>query len=182
MRCLYRKWSHLFDGPPLICISERRARPCLLVRQLGWHRPHVSTLFHFRHRLISPLPSCHSIDYRLINLVWRNRPLGLCSQTPSMPSVGAPGDLFGPQADMIPTDSSPIPDTTTPDTCPAEAKEKGEARRKLKTKKLSSAGATQAEDPEKEKRPTKLIAPIYNGLGVAVTICVYHSWLYLVFP
>jgi hypothetical protein len=30
-----------------------------------------------------------------------------------------------------------------------------------------------------EKRPTKLIAPIYNGLGVAIALCAYRPWLYL---
>ena len=95
-----------------------------------------------------------------------------------MPSIDAPGDPFGSQADMIPTESSPIPDTTIPDTRPAETKEKGELTLKRKgfPMRLSSVRAAQAEDPEREKRPIKLIAPIYNGLGVAITICAYRPW------
>jgi cellulose synthase/poly-beta-1,6-N-acetylglucosamine synthase-like glycosyltransferase len=123
------------------------------------------------------IPICQDFDDRLIKLVWRHRPQGLHSREPSILSMGAHSDPFGSQAAIAPTDRGSIPDTPTP----AETKEKEEEPKKPEEQPpkksffgwRSAKPRTQDEDPEKEKevkRPTKLIAPIYNGLGVALAL------------
>jgi hypothetical protein len=125
--------------------------------------------------------SCQDFDDRLIKLVWRHRPLGLHSREPSILSMGAASDPFGSQVAIMPMDPSTIPNTPSPE----ETKEKEEASTKPEEQapQRSFFGwriakpRTQAEDLEKEKevkRPTKVIAPIYNGLGVALALCVSH--------
>jgi len=175
----------------LICVSEGRARPCLLVRPPERHHPHVSPLFAFFLAwpvdFISPFSSCQDFDDRLIKLVWRSRPMGLQSREPSMLSMGAYSNPFDSQAAILSTDPNTIPGTPS-----AETKEKEEATKPEEPapKKSffgwrSARPRTQAGDPEKETegiRPTKLIAPIYNGLGVALAICAYRPRLYLFLP
>ena len=111
--------------------------------------------------------------------------MGLYSREPSILSLGTHIDPFDSQAAIIPKDPSTIPGTPH-----AEAQEKEgvpqkpeeQAPRKSLFGWKSARPRTQAEDAEKEmerKRPTKLIAPIYNGLGVAVAICAYRPWFYL---
>jgi hypothetical protein len=129
--------------------------------------------------LISPFFSCQDFDDRLIKLVWRSRPMGLQSREPSILSMGAYSSPFDSQAAIIPTDPNTIPGTPI-----GETKEKDEAMKpEEQTPRKSFFGwrsakpRTQAGDPEQEmelKRPTKVIAPIYNGLGVAVALCAYR--------
>lgn len=90
--------------------------------------------------------------------------------------MGARSDPFGSQAAILPTDSSTVPGT------PAETKENSEAPSKPEeqTPKKSLFGwrsakprteSADAEQDMEKKRPTKLIAPIYNGLGAALALC-----------
>ena len=104
-----------------------------------------------------------------------------------MASIPVHGDPFASDAAIIPTGPSTIPGSPSF----LEMKEKeddlGKPEEPAPTKSFfgwkSAKQRTQA-DPEKDtekKRPTKLIAPIYNGLGVAVALCVYHpSALHLI--
>ena len=104
-----------------------------------------------------------------------------------MASIPVHGDPFASDAAIVPTGPSTIPSSPSF----LEMKEKegdlGKPGGPAPTKSFfgwkSAKQRTQA-DPEKDtekKRPTKLIAPIYNGLGVAVALCVYHlSALHLI--
>ena len=128
--------------------------------------------------LISSFSSCQDFDDRLIKLVWRNRPTGLQSREPSMHSMGAFSDPFGSEAAIIPPDPSTA--SGTPPLMDKEgnlSKPEEHAPAKSLFGWRSAKPRTQAADPEKDmqkNRPTKLIAPIYNGLGVAVALCAYH--------
>lgn len=102
-----------------------------------------------------------------------------------MLSMGAYSNPFDSQAAILPTNSNTIPGT------PSETKETDEAiKPEEPTPKKSFFGwrsakpRPQARDPEKGtevRRPTKVIAPIYNGLGVALAICAYRPFALLGF-
>jgi len=102
-----------------------------------------------------------------------------------MHSMAAHSDPFGSQANIMPTDPSTaggtpsLTETKEKEGDPSKPESKPEEQ--APTKSLfgwrSAKPRTQADDPEKDmgkKRPTKLIAPIYNGLGVAVALCAYR--------
>ena len=101
-----------------------------------------------------------------------------------MLSMGAYSNPFDSQAAILPTDPNTIPGTP-------ETKETDEAMKPEEpTPKKSFFGwrsakpRPQAQDPEKGlegRRPTKVIAPIYNGLGVALAICAYRPFTLLGF-
>jgi hypothetical protein len=115
--------------------------------------------------------------------------MGLQSREPSVLSMGAYSNPFDTdsQAAILPTDPNTIPGTP-----PAETKEKEEtmkpeepAPKKSFFGWRSAKPRTQTGDPETDmesRRPTKLIAPIYNGLGVAIALCAYRPSLYLCLP
>ena len=114
--------------------------------------------------------------------------MGLYSREPSVLSMGAHTDSFDSQAATMLTGSSTIPGTPPVETKekegPPTTKPEEQAPKRSFFGWKSARPRIQTEDPEKEmekKRPTKLIAPIYNGLGVAVAMCAYRPWLYLHF-
>ncbi len=94
--------------------------------------------------------------------------------------MGAYSNPFDSQAAILPTDPNTNPGT------PAETKENEETiKPEEQTPKKSFFGwrsakpRPQAQDPEKGtevRRPTKVLAPIYNGLGVALAICAYRPF------
>ena len=100
--------------------------------------------------------------------------------------MGVYSSPFDSQAAILPADPNSIPVT------PAETKETDEAAKpeeQVPQKSFfgwrSAKPRPQAGDPEKAsemRRPTKVIAPIYNGLGVALALCAYPPLLYLVLP
>lgn len=140
----------------------------------------VRFFFFWSGQSISPFSSCQDFDDRLIKLVWRSRPMGLRSREPSMLSMGAYSNPFDSQAAILPTDSNTTPGTP-------ESKENEDATKPEEhTPKKSFFGWRSAKprapagDPENEmgmRRPTKVIAPIYNGLGVALALCAYRPCL-----
>ena len=97
-----------------------------------------------------------------------------------MASMAINGNPFASDAAILPTDPSTTPGTPSL----LEMKEKegdpGKPEEPAPTRSFfgwkSAKPRTQA-DPEQDmekKRPTKLIAPIYNGLGAALALCAYH--------
>lgn len=91
--------------------------------------------------------------------------------------MGAYSNPFDSQAAILPTDPSTISGP------PSETKKKEDATTPEQAPKKSFFGwrsakpQSQARDLEKEveaRRPTKVIAPIYNGLGVALALCTYR--------
>ena len=102
-----------------------------------------------------------------------------------MLSMGAYSNPFDSQAAILPTDPNTIP------VSPAETKETDQAEKpEEQVPKKSFFGwrsakpLPQAADPEKAsemRRPTKVIAPIYNGLGVALALCAYRPFALLGF-
>jgi len=93
--------------------------------------------------------------------------------------MNAFGSPFDSQAAILPTDPNTIPGTPTGETKETDdaMKPEEQAPKKSFFGWRSAKPRTAAGDLEKEmemRRPTKVIAPIYNGLGVAVALCAYR--------
>lgn len=114
------------------------------------------------------IPLCRDFEERLIKLVWRAR--GTISVPPSeVSSSGTPSD------DNLAEKSK---EASPPGPVEAQAS-RGAKTRSTSLWKLFSWRSTRPE-PEKDmelaaskSRRTKLLAPLYNGLGCALTCCKY---------
>ena len=113
------------------------------------------------------IPLCRDFEDKLIKLVWRNR-----SVTSSVANSSLPSSNMASNIDLNPKEKlSELSETDESPRTKAVPKSKWNFGWKLSPKKT-----TPQSDPEKNaagpsSRPMRLFAPVYNGFGIALSIC-----------
>lgn len=131
------------------------------------------------------IPTCQEIDKHLISLVWSNRPTNLQSPAPSLFTSGTSGKLspydstanvpLNPNgAESSATAEKRASRTTGRRDVTTTGEEENEKRANVKKsffgwKTEKNGGDIEADKPA--TRPTRLFAPVYNGLGAG--LCLY---------
>lgn len=159
---LYSAMNDVWYAGPIIWITLSRREFSLqgcCTAPLRFSSPMVSTLYR-----------CQEIDRQLIGLVWKNRPSGLGTSAASFMTSAAGTTASAPASEAHMVVKEKTDDTRRESKLP----ESDEKRANVHKSWFGWRTEKMGRDIEADKpatRPTRLFAPVYNGLGAGLCLC-----------
>ena len=128
------------------------------------------------YNLDSIIPTCRDFEEKLIKLVWTHRSTNVSIASLNLASSNTSSDANLTEKLKAVAESKEVPTTT-------EAQPAGRSNAPKKSRFWGLAyWVTDKGDIEKtaegpSPRPIRLLAPAYNGLGVAMSICEFNPYI-----
>ncbi|KAI0808303.1 glycosyl transferase family group 2-domain-containing protein [Fomes fomentarius] len=117
------------------------------------------------HDLENIISTCHDFEDKLIKLVWNRRSARISTSSINMDSSNASSDAHLAEKPKEDVETKEVPDPS-PQTRPKDKKKRFWGLAYWVTDKRDIEKTAEGPSP----RPVRLVAPIYNGLGVAMSI------------
>lgn len=118
------------------------------------------------HDLENIISTCHDFEDKLIKLVWNRRSARVSTSSINMDSSDASSEAQLAEKTKEHVETKEVPDSS-PQTRPKDKKKRFWGLAYWVTDKRDIEKTAEGPSP----RPVRLVAPIYNGLGVAMSIC-----------